>query len=66
MSEAITQFLEAVKIKPDMPLAYYNLANSYYVLGQYTLSGKHVDLALKYGYPAQALRKLITALSSKK
>ncbi|MFC1489934.1 tetratricopeptide repeat protein [Candidatus Latescibacterota bacterium] len=64
-SEAITQLLEAIKIKPDMALAHFNLAHSYYVLGEYELSGKHVDLALRYGHPAQELRELIRALSSK-
>ncbi|MFC1651307.1 tetratricopeptide repeat protein [Candidatus Latescibacterota bacterium] len=64
--EGIAHILEAIKIKPDMPLAHYNLAYSYYLLDQYALSDKHVELALKYGYPAQELRKLISALSEKK
>ncbi|MFC1538524.1 tetratricopeptide repeat protein [Candidatus Latescibacterota bacterium] len=64
--EGIVQFLAAIKLKPDLSLAHYNLAYSYYALDQYKLSEKHVELALKYGYPAQELRKLINALSSKK
>ncbi|MFC1561268.1 tetratricopeptide repeat protein, partial [Candidatus Latescibacterota bacterium] len=51
INEGVAEYLEAIKIKPDFPLAHYNLAYTYHGTGKDSLAVKHAELAMKYGYP---------------
>ncbi|GAI10883.1 unnamed protein product, partial [marine sediment metagenome] len=66
INEGIAEYLEAIEIKPDFSLAHYNLAYTYYGTGRDSLAVKHAELAMKHGYPAHEVEKLLKALSSRR
>lgn len=66
INEGIAEYLEAIEIKTDFSLAHYNLAYTYYGTDRDSLAVKHAELAMKHGYPAREVEKLLKALSSRR
>ena len=51
LDRAIMQFRKALSIKPGLAVAHNNLAYCYYLKGDYQQGLKHLDKALRGGYP---------------